>query len=550
MFLSSRDTCLLRAMALVLTVSASSLAYGGEDSRGLAVIPPGYESLLADMLGRGEELPGACSFTGASADRTLVRGRYSCASGEVVLELRHVDAAPPGAATTNRFALVVSEGSAPGELTKALELRVRAREADFEWSWTPLPGPEERTDYFSLIRGAALVSLLVLIAAIAAGWLLQRSMRRQAPRGSSPSRALLAATPLAAGICLVVHAALRLTGSSVAAIVRGDPLSGIGMRALGVFGLILAGSIAIALVGRLSRSGVVRLWVVAICFAYTAVGYSLSLLPDDLQRFGPLSTYPPDTTMSDTMPGQSSPVTYRINARGFRYPDFADRKRDGTIRIALIGDSFVFGIGVNYDGTMRPHLESELARLWPGRSFEILNLGIPGNNLASHITMVEVATARLEPDVVVLGLTLSNDLSAWDEQDARNDTRRYGSYSFARFLLGDSVESLWAMMFLDRETTPGGLERLETQLRRLDRIRGESPARPMLVLFGFQPWDRPIAVRLKNVPDALMVPNRTTTAEEFIPGDGHPTSLGNRRSAAHIAKNLSTDPAWLSLVAE
>jgi hypothetical protein len=243
-------------------------------------------------------------------------------------------------------------------------------------------------------------------------------------------------------------------------------------------------------------------------------------------------------------------VTYTINAHGFRHPDFTDEKEDGVIRIALIGDSFVFGIGVDYEGTLRPHLVAELERLWPQRRFDIVNLGLPGNNLASHVTLVEAAIARLRPDVVVLALTLANDLSAWDEQDARRDARRYGAYSFARFLVGDSVESLWALMFLDRTTTAAGLRRLDVQMRRLEQILRDAAPRPMLVLFGFQPWDPPVAERLRKVTGALMVPNRTTTTEDFIPGDGHPTSFGNHRSAAQIAKALAADPTWLALVGD
>ncbi len=543
----SHDLYSVRAFSVCFAILLSSLAAGADDSRGLAVIPPGYEVVLADMLGRGEHLPGACSFTGASIDRTLIRSAYSCGSGAVVYELRHVREAPPDATVTDKFSLIVAEGAPPQELAKALEARVRAGEAEFEWSWTPLPGPEETNDYFSSLGRAAALSLLVLIAASALGWLLLRSIRPSASRPESPVRDALAGTALALVTCLLVHGALRLTGSSFAAILRGETLTWIAIRAVGIVGLILSSAIAVALLGRHSLSTLLRLWIAAIVLAYAGVGYRASLLPHDLHFFGRLSTYPPNTTLSETLPDQL-PVIYRINARGFRHPDFDQTKVEDTIRVAVVGDSFVFGIGVNYDDSLRPQLGSELARRWPNRSFEILNLGIPGNNLASHVEMVELVTERLDPDVVILALTLANDLSAWDEQDARRDARRYGIYSFARFLIGDSVESLWALMFLERETTAAGLDRFENQLQQLQRILERATHRPMLVFFGFQPWDPPIAALLEKVPNALVVPNRTTTAEEFIPGDGHPTGLGNQRSAAHIAKALSRSATWLDLV--
>jgi hypothetical protein len=284
-----------------------------------------------------------------------------------------------------------------------------------------------------------------------------------------------------------------------------------------------------------------------LALAYIAVGFRLSLLPDDIHSFGSLSTFPPNIALSESVAG-GAPVTYRINALGLRQPDFDWTKEEGVVRIALIGDSFMFGIGVEDEDTLPRHLAVELARRWPTARFEVLNLGIPGNNLSSHVEMFTTATERLDPDVVVLGLTLANDLSRWDEQVARRDARRISAYSFVRFLVGDAVESLWAMLFLERSTTPAGLEHLNRQMSRLDQIRNRAAKPSILVLFGFSPWETTVADRLKQTPDSILVPNRTTLPEEFILGDGHPTSIGNERSATHIADTLSLAPAWHHLL--
>src|SRR5262249_40635070 len=149
------------------------------------------------------------------------------------------------------------------------------------------------------------------------------------------------------------------------------------------------------------------------------------------------------------------------NGFGFRGTDFDERRRDGVVRVALIGDSYVFGIGVAADGTLAARLAAELSRRWPDDKFEVLNLGIPGDNLASHVELFAAATVRLDPDVVVLCLTLPNDLSRWDEQVARQDARHLSPFSFVRFLTGDAAESLWASMFLERSVTSAGLEHLD-----------------------------------------------------------------------------------------
>jgi len=100
-----------------------------------------------------------------------------------------------------------------------------------------------------------------------------------------------------------------------------------------------------------------------------------------------------------------------LNALGFRGPDFALAKPEGAVRVAVIGDSFVFGAGIDGGDTLAVKLDAELRRRFPDARVEVLNLGVPGNNLGSHVDLYEAATAQLDPDVVVLGLTLVNDLS-------------------------------------------------------------------------------------------------------------------------------------------
>lgn len=538
-----RLLCACAAMALMGSPPAAA------SPRELAVIPPGYEELLAAMLGRGADSCGGCAFAGAAIERELIRARYACADREVAVELRHPGAAPQALLRTERFAVVAARGEVPALLLEELERRLRAREVEFEWSTIPIAADgEEETSYYATIQRALSIATLVLVSAAALGWLSWRRWRHPAPPSPDGGIAgMMLTAVLAVSSCAAAHAVLRLTGAAFAAMLRRAPLPAIAGRAVLVALLAVVAAVSVGALVRAARGPARRVCAVAAVVAYLSVGYVWSLAPADLHHFGPLSTSPPNTTIGETLAGQAS-VTYTINAHGLRAPDFDEAKRPGVVRIVLLGDSFVFGIGVDDDGTLHRHLAAELERRWPERSFEVVNLGIPGNNLASHVTMYETAMARLAPDAVILGLTLANDLSRWDEQDARRDARRWSVFSFVRFLVGDAVESIWAVLFLERETTPAGLEHLAEQLRRLAGMRRAVPRAPLLVLFGFQPWDPPVAQRLGAVGDAIVVPNRSTRAEEFIPGDGHPTSLGNARSAAHIARVLDEDEAWRRLL--
>src|SRR6187402_3345555 len=94
----------------------------------------------------------------------------------------------------------------------------------------------------------------------------------------------------------------------------------------------------------------------------------------------------------------------RVNAQGFRGPDFARSKGPGTRRILLLGDSFGFGVGVD-----EPHVvSSRLAdlvnadvELTRGHHVDILNLSVSGYSTDQEILTFESDGAPLDPDVVI-----------------------------------------------------------------------------------------------------------------------------------------------------
>jgi hypothetical protein len=97
------------------------------------VIAPAQEQLLAEMVGRGEVLPGGCTFTDGQVESTLVRSTFRCAAGTVVIELCHPSEAADAVATTDRFAIRIVSGTPAPELIAALVARVREREQKFVW---------------------------------------------------------------------------------------------------------------------------------------------------------------------------------------------------------------------------------------------------------------------------------------------------------------------------------------------------------------------------------------------------------------------------------
>jgi len=136
-----------------------------------AVIPPGREDMLAEMLGRGATLPGNCTFTGGQIDRTSVKASYTCPGGAVVFELRHPSLTQSGAVETEKFAVILQSGSPPSGFAEELGARIRSREGPFEWKW--LGVSPTRFSRLGVIIAAAVIGAGAL-------WLLLRRRRRPA----------------------------------------------------------------------------------------------------------------------------------------------------------------------------------------------------------------------------------------------------------------------------------------------------------------------------------------------------------------------------------
>jgi lysophospholipase L1-like esterase len=95
----------------------------------------------------------------------------------------------------------------------------------------------------------------------------------------------------------------------------------------------------------------------------------------------------------------------RINAHGFRGPEFETRKPESVIRIVCVGESSTFGFYNTDDGTY-PALLSRLLNDPGGRGhqspYEVINAGIPHANSDNIRALVEKELLGYRPDVLTL----------------------------------------------------------------------------------------------------------------------------------------------------
>jgi lysophospholipase L1-like esterase len=93
-----------------------------------------------------------------------------------------------------------------------------------------------------------------------------------------------------------------------------------------------------------------------------------------------------------------------INALGLRGPLPEIPKPEGQLRILVVGDSMMFGWGVNDDQTFVVQLEQQLRQGFPGRRLDVINGGVSAYDLKHDARFLRHFAPMLQPDIVLVGL--------------------------------------------------------------------------------------------------------------------------------------------------
>lgn len=118
-------------------------------------------------------------------------------------------------------------------------------------------------------------------------------------------------------------------------------------------------------------------------------------------------------------------VTYvKINSDGFRDRNFHIEKTNNTIRIAVIGDSFTFGVGLNLNETYPKLLEKKLNNLSDSNNYEVINFGVPGYSTRNEIEFLKLKALKYNPSIIIIGY-FHNDMQNNSKIQERIDNEIY-----------------------------------------------------------------------------------------------------------------------------
>lgn len=149
----------------------------------------------------------------------------------------------------------------------------------------------------------------------------------------------------------------------------------------------------------------------------------------------------------------------RINSAGLRDREHANTKPAGTIRIAVIGDSYPEAFPVPAEAAFWSVMEKKLPECdaFAGKQIEVLNFGVSGYGTAQELITLREQVWQYAPDIVMLTVTTNNDISDNLRALKKTDEVPYFIYREGQLALDDSFRQTRA--FRLRQSWPNQLGR-------------------------------------------------------------------------------------------
>lgn len=139
----------------------------------------------------------------------------------------------------------------------------------------------------------------------------------------------------------------------------------------------------------------------------------------------------------------------RINSDGFHDRERSIQKPPGTLRIAVLGDSYVEAMNVPLEKAFPAVLQRQLAQCKAvrGKKIEVLNFGVSGYGTAQELLTLHEKVWKYAPDIILLAFYTGNDFfnNYRDLNPVEADQYPYFVYRGNVLLLDNSFRDSWKM---------------------------------------------------------------------------------------------------------
>lgn len=241
-------------------------------------------------------------------------------------------------------------------------------------------------------------------------------------------------------------------------------------------------------------------------------------------------------------------VTYRFNDRGCRGPDYQVPRPADVLRVLVLGDSYVLGVGVHEQDTFTAQLQEMLSkRADNNNQVEVINCGVSGYSTAQARLLFERLGEVYRPDLVILGMVMNDD-SSWRSDVANNYFHQPGRL--------DALSMTWRVVQYARHQgrkPPADFSGSLSEVRLL-QARAEAQGANLVVFsfrnhpLSFEAWQslaQTMSTGLKDtgvpwldVGDRVITDDTWRTFLVHPEGDMHPNEIFHRSAAEQVTALL------------
>ncbi|MCA1594263.1 MAG: SGNH/GDSL hydrolase family protein, partial [Acidobacteria bacterium] len=148
----------------------------------------------------------------------------------------------------------------------------------------------------------------------------------------------------------------------------------------------------------------------------------------------------------------------RINSDGLRDREHTREKPAGTLRVAVVGDSYAEAFPVSPEKAFWAVLEKKLegCEAFAGKKVEVINFGVSGYGTAQELITLHEKVWAYAPDIVLLAVTTNNDITDNSRAFKRTDEVPYYVLRGEELVLDDSFRDTKAFRLRDSALNRAG----------------------------------------------------------------------------------------------
>lgn len=133
-----------------------------------------------------------------------------------------------------------------------------------------------------------------------------------------------------------------------------------------------------------------------------------------LHTISPFYGYQGKPQIETTITAPEYKIRALHNSKGLRDDEKKYEKEAGMSRIVILGDSFMWGVGVEQNEIFAKQLELYFRKV--GKRVETVNAGVAGYGPTTELLWLENEGIKYQPDLVLLAFYIGNDVEAINEK--------------------------------------------------------------------------------------------------------------------------------------